>query len=132
MRIYLAGAIWGVVDPITWRRKLTSQLPEGWEVIDPTQIELFVDNEVDYESAQKLVSGDLRAIESCDVMLALLNTPSWGTAMEIFYANQLGIPVIGWNPEGKPVGPWLVVHCEDILSNFEDIKLFLQNLLANA
>ena len=129
MRVYLGGAIRGVKDPISWRRAVTEQLPEGWEAIDPTKIELFVDNEDDYEGAKRVVSGDLRAIETCDAMLALINVPSWGTAMEIFYANQLKIPVIGWNAGGGSVGPWLQVHCNWILSDFEDIKLFLQNLL---
>lgn len=132
MRVYLAGAIWNVEDPISWRRSVTNQLPKGWEAIDPTQIELFVADEHVEENARRVVEVDLRAIETCDVMLALISIPSWGTAMEIFYANQLKIPVIGWNPTETSIGPWVSVHCKYILSDFEDIKLFLQNLLVKA
>ena len=52
--------------------------------------------------------------------------------MEVFYAHSLGIPVIGWNPEEKPFGPWLKVHCKYIFSDFYNIKLVLQNLLVKA
>lgn len=124
MRIYLAGAITDIVDPTSWRRAVTKQLPDGWEAVDPT---LFK-----YEDDNELVAGDLKAIENCDAVLALINTPSWGTGMEIFYANQLKIPVIGWNPSERLISPWVRVHCEDILSDFEDIKVFLQNLLVKA
>lgn len=132
MRVYLAGAIRYAKDPFTWRLAVAKVLPDGWEAVDPTQIELFVENEDDYEGAKRIVSGDLRAIETCDAMIAFLNIPSWGTAMEMFYASQLKIPVIGWNPDGTSVGPWVRVHCTDIHIDFEGIKLFLQNLLVKA
>ena len=65
-------------------------------------------------------------------VLVSISIPSWGTAMEVFYAHSLGIPVIGWNPEEKPFGPWLKVHCKYIFSDFYNIKLVLQNLLVKA
>lgn len=134
MKVYLAGGIWGVKDPVTWRRDVAAQLPEGWEAVDPTQIELFVeseDDDTDNEKARKIVDVDLAAIEDSDAIIALVNQPSWGTAMEIFYAHELGLPVIGWNPrsDGRPVGPWLRVHCNAITADFAAVKLFLQAIL---
>jgi hypothetical protein len=62
----------------------------------------------------------------------MISQPSWGTAMEIFYAHGLKIPVIGWNPHpaGRMVGPWVKFHCSIVTSNFEEAKQFLQTLLA--
>jgi nucleoside 2-deoxyribosyltransferase len=132
MKVYLAGPIRNVADPISWRRKLATKMPEGWEVVDPTKIELFIDNEDSEEAIERLVKGDLDAIKSCDAVLALIDMPSWGTAMEIFYAHSLMIPIVAWNPTEKSVGPWLKFHCTIIVPRFEDIKLFLQNLLVKA
>jgi nucleoside 2-deoxyribosyltransferase len=133
MRIYLAGAIWGIKDPFTWRKHAALDLPD-WEIIDPTKTELFVENEHEDENARKVVADDLRAIESCNAVLAMISEPSWGTAMEMFYAYQLKIPVIGWNPwpGGRTVGPWIKVHCNIVTSDFRDVKQFLQTLLAKA
>ena len=141
MKIYLAGAIWGIEDPVTWRRKLTAQLPEGWETIDPTQIELFVENEDEDEKACEIVEVDLAAIRMSDAFLARIDRPSWGTAMEMFYAYNLRIPVIGWIPHGEAVSewggkritpPWVKAHSDIVTSDFEVVTQFLQNLLVKA
>jgi nucleoside 2-deoxyribosyltransferase len=132
MKLYLAGAIQNASDPITWRRNLTTKMPEGWEVIDPTEINLFVGTEDNIEAARRIVTNDLNAIRKCDALLALVNIASWGTGMEIFFAYQLKVPIIIWSPGGKPVGPWLQFHSTVVLSEFADIKVFLRNLLANA
>ncbi len=128
MKVYLAGAIWGVKDPATWRRDVTAQLPEGWEAINPMDLELFVDNED--ANPELVVERDLHAIEECDAVLALITQPSWGTAMEVFFAHEMGIPVIGWNPrpDGRPVGPWLRVHTRALTNDFAAVKLFLETL----
>jgi nucleoside 2-deoxyribosyltransferase len=141
MRVYLAGAIWGVEDPVTWRQNIAIRLPEGWEAVDPTQIELFVEDEHLEENAHRIVEADLSAIETCDAVLARVDHPSWGTAMEMFYAHSRHIPVIGWNPRGDSisaragkttVGPWVKVHCKIVTPDFEIVKQFLQNLLVKA
>jgi nucleoside 2-deoxyribosyltransferase len=131
MRIYLAGAIRNTDDATTWRRDAASQLPD-WDVIDPTRLEQFIEDQHAEENARKIVRDDLRAVESSNVVLALVDMPSWGTAMEIFYASQLKIPVIGWNPGNNPVSPWLMVHCNIIIPDFWSVKKHLQTLLAKA
>jgi len=141
VKIYLAGAIWGVEDPVTWRRKLADRLPQGWEAIDPTQIELFVENEHEEEKAREIVSADLNAIQTSNAFLARIDRPSWGTAMEMFYAYNLRIPVIGWIPNREAVSewggkritpPWVRAHSDIVTSDFEVVTQFLQNLLVKA
>ena len=58
MKVYLAGAIYGVKDPITWRRDVTALLPEDWEAVERMQIELFVEDEnADVEWPCKVVEA---------------------------------------------------------------------------
>jgi nucleoside 2-deoxyribosyltransferase len=126
-KVYLAGPVFGCADPETWRNDVTAQLPKGWEAVNPLKIERFTSDTKD--QARRIVTADLKAIDYCDAMLALIDDPSWGTAMEIFYADETCIPIIGWQPKfnGRPVSPWLQVHCALITSDFAEAMKFLKN-----
>lgn len=133
MKLYLAGGIQDIIDPITWRREIASKLPEGWTAIAPIEIDSFI--EIDIKKARKIVETDLKTIRFSDAVLARIDYPSWGTAMEIFYAHGLAIPIIGWNPPdpglwgGKTtVSPWIVAHCDIITSDIKVVTKSLQNL----
>lgn len=132
MKVYLGGAIDEAKDPFGWRKTVAAQLPEGWEAVDP--IDLNNGPFKPGDDAQKLVDADLDAIEGCDAFIAMISQASWGTGMEIFYAHGCGIPIIGWNPHpaGRLVGPWLTVHCSLITVNLDEVNRYLQNLLAKA
>jgi nucleoside 2-deoxyribosyltransferase len=124
-RLYLAGPIWGTADPVTWRQVMTKFLPDTWEAVDPTIIQVSKDS-------REIVRADLTAIRTCEAVLARIDRPSWGTAMEIFYAHSKKIPIIGWYQDGVVGSPsiWVEVHCNIITSDFREVKRFLQNLLA--
>jgi nucleoside 2-deoxyribosyltransferase len=126
-RVYLAGPIWGTADPVTWRQVMTRYLPEGWEAVDPTQLQVS-------EDPREIVRADLTAIRTCEAVIARIDRPSWGTAMEIFYAHSKKIPIIGWYQDGvmPSMSIWVEVHCDTITSDFRVVKRFLQNLLAKA
>jgi nucleoside 2-deoxyribosyltransferase len=126
--VYLAGPITEDADPRTWRENVAAQLPPGWQAIDPVKIEFALRN------PREIVDTDLTAIEECDAVLALVDRPSWGTAMEIFYSHELGIPVIGWmpKPNGRPLSPWLTLHCNVIVRDFADAMTYLQKEKASA
>ncbi len=128
MKVYLGGAVWGIADPIVWRAQFAKKLPEGWEAVDPVKDGVFAGDINDVEGAQAVVSRDLKLIAGCDAFLALVNVPSWGTGMEIFFAHQLRIPIVAWNPGGKQMSAWLMAHCT-IVTDFPGVKSFLQNLL---
>jgi nucleoside 2-deoxyribosyltransferase len=99
--VYLAGAIWQEPDPLTWRRHAAQILPDGWAAIDPNATEMELDK------AQSIIRDDLSNILRCDAVLAKVERPSWGTAMELFFAQQHRIPVIGWGDAKLPLSPWL-------------------------
>lgn len=128
-KVYLAGAIWGIEDPDTWRNEVTAQLPKGWEAVNPLKIERHAQGTKDL--ARRIIDTDLAAIDECDAVLAWIDVPSWGTAMEIFYSNEMCIPVIGWQPNhaDRAVSPWLQVHCTIITSDIAEAMKYLKNKL---
>jgi len=124
-RIYLAGAIWGVKDPFTWRRDVAVNLPEGWEAVNPLDLGdgIFDENT---ETPEMVVERDFQAIIECRHVLARIDMPSWGTAMEIRFAKEKEVPVFGWTVGNqRPVGPWLRAHCA-VLTH--DIHIIFEHL----
>jgi nucleoside 2-deoxyribosyltransferase len=114
-KVYLAGPIFKVEDPATWRSAVATALAVNWEAVDPIALEASI------EEPDKLVATDLRAIRQCHAMFARVDVPSWGTAMEIFFAASIGIPVIGWRPGSDgPDSPWLKHHTREIYRSFAE------------
>lgn len=123
-RLYLAGPIFNVADPRSWRRDVANALPPGWTAVDPLDLEDLSAG----SSAHEIVHADLAAIETCDVVLAKAVEPSWGTAMEIRFAFDHEISVICWRPGRdslETVSPWLQYHCRLITSCFKEVLGFL-------
>lgn len=119
-KVYLCGGIFGLPDHgQTWREQVISMLPENWEAINPVLYEL---SEKDPEA---LIKQDYLYILSSDVIIARVRNPSWGTAMELHFAKQIGVPVIGWPFVRKPVdtynySPWLLSHVAVYAGSLED------------
>jgi len=77
--------------------------------------------------AQELVERDLAAIKGCSAVLAYVNGAfSIGTPQEIVYAYLWGIPVYCLVSNGHEDHPWLVYHCEKIVTSKEDMEEFLR------
>jgi nucleoside 2-deoxyribosyltransferase len=107
--VYLAGAINGLGDEevFGWRRKAASAL-SGFEVIDPAARDF---RGIEAGNEQEIVTRDLEDIDRAHVMLARAERPSWGTAMEIFYARGRGVRVVAFGA-GQFPSPWLALHAE--------------------
>mgnify|MGYP000094191052 CR=1 FL=1 len=98
---------------------------EGFEVIDQ-----FQDKKMDYSSiedfrgkkrlAEKIVRNDLEFIEKCDVVVAICDKPSFGTAIEIYYAKKLGKKVIVLNKEAQQ-SPWPIAFADQLVKNKEEL-----------
>lgn len=108
MRVYLAGPILGVTDDqaIEWRESARI----AWNGLPIETVSPMVR---DYrgredENVAEIVEGDIRDIESCDIVLAFCWQPSVGTSMEIRHAWTKGIPVYAI-VYGR-VSPWLRYH----------------------
>lgn len=100
--LYLAGPIHGVEDPVSWRMVASNRLSHKWNIIDPI-------NDPTFAIIRELIELDLRNVRQADIVLAKVDAPSWGTAMEIFAARAARVQVWAFDaPEQR--SPWLQYH----------------------
>lgn len=109
---YLSGAMFGLDDNGQDWRNLACQIgpPKGWKY--------FIPNVADDFHPRDLVSLDFRTILQCQAVIARVNRPGWGTAMELLFASQNKIPVIGWDAP-TPYSPWLAAHVDGMTDTLE-------------
>ena len=142
--IYLTGNTYNPTNPqhygqpympdmsMDWRNFALTRLQyHGLRVVNPLELP-WTETEVDFaEEAIDLANlGDERVrralgmIDQCDGLLANLERPSFGTAMEIFYAHRTGkmVTVVGQGP----YNPWVLSHSQ---ARFNDIDLALQYII---
>jgi nucleoside 2-deoxyribosyltransferase len=108
-KVYLAGPIHGRsdIECKAWRNEAAAILGiHDISCLDPMQHDY---RGLEDESAEQLVEEDERMIDEADVVLVNANEPSWGTAMEVFYAKNLGKEVVAFT-NAETVSPWLRVH----------------------
>lgn len=103
--IYLCGAINGCTDSeaTDWREKVKRELYGRYEFLDPMRRDY---RGCEDENVNAIVRGDIADIEASDVLLVAAGRPSWGTAMETWYAARLGSKRIEVVCSGR-VSPWL-------------------------
>lgn len=118
MKVYLAGPIFGCSDDEagSWRRQATEALSPYCDVVDPMRRD-FRGSEL--ENERLIVLGDKGDIKHSDAVLVNALRPTWGTAMEVFYAADLGKKVVAFVGHQRP-SPWLRYHCEYVFPALED------------
>lgn len=123
--VYLAGGINGLSDSECndWRTE-AKQLLVGFETLDPMRRD-YRGREA--ECVNEIVHGDLIDIRKSNVVLAMCPRPSWGTAMEIYFARKKGKAVFTVVPPG-PVSPWLTYHSK-VCRSLEDAVGEIRDLL---
>ena len=67
----------------------------------------------------EIVHGDLADIDSCGAVLASFTAPDEGTAMECWYAQSRGIPVVVYTG-GTPVHPWTMYVASSVHATLDD------------
>lgn len=126
-KVYLAGGIAGLKfeDAAGWRDVATRHFARYQvEAISPLCLEGAVythlnggvrpehENELTYDvpATKYIVWKDLEIIKQCQGILVNAARPSWGTAMEIFFAaHVLNKPVVSFgNPDER--SPWVLNH----------------------
>jgi nucleoside 2-deoxyribosyltransferase len=124
-RVYLAGAINKCTDAECkdWREEAKQLLGEGFECVDPMRRDY---RGKELASAPQIVYGDLRDIDSSNIILVRAEQPSWGTAMEMFYAFKLGTKlVIAFTALEHP-SPWLRLHCHHLCPHLVEAVNFIK------
>lgn len=105
---YLAGSITHADDAASWRQEAAANAPAGWLALDPLVFELAKN-----VSPAEIVKLDYGLIMKSSAVIVKVDKPSWGTAMELAFARQHGIPVIAIFEEGfvwSQQSPWLRHH----------------------
>jgi nucleoside 2-deoxyribosyltransferase len=122
MRVYLGGPINGCSDQQAkeWRGIASERLhAANIETVDPMCRD-YRGRELEHGISAEIVQGDLADIDRCDVCLFACPRPSYGTAMEIFYASRAGKRVIVFVANGNTApSPWLVHHASTVVQGLE-------------
>lgn len=124
--IYLCGPINGCTDEECkdWRELVKAIWPGT--CIDPMRRD-YRGREAD--SVREIVELDKIDVSKADAILVSCDKPSWGTAMEVIYAWQIGKPVVVVCPEGMSISPWLRYHSHAIEHSYADAVACIQGLL---
>lgn len=109
MKTYLCGGINKLSDADCrdWR-EAAKEMMQPFQCIDPMRRDY---RGKEAQSVKAIVAGDMADIRECDVVLVNASRPSWGTAMEIRIAHEMGKFVVAFGAGEKP-SPWLVHHCQ--------------------
>jgi nucleoside 2-deoxyribosyltransferase len=75
----------------------------------------------------KIINSDLKYIENSDAIVAIANGPSYGTAIKIFVAKNLGKKIILFAKDPVPT-PWPVYFSDLIATSEEQLYGILRNL----
>lgn len=129
LKVIVCGAI--ANKGISKIRKFQSLLKEkGFHVIDQVsdkyygKIKDFRDKK---KLAEEIVKHDLDSIKESDVVVALIDRPSFGVAIEIYFATILGKKVIIMSKRRVP-SPWPIAFSDKIVHNEERLILALREL----
>lgn len=119
--IYLCGGINKLsdADAKDWREAAKSELAGQFEFLDPMRRDY---RGKEAESVREIIDGDIVDIDSSDILLVNASRPSWGTAMELFYAFRYGRrleAVITVCPDDRP-SPWLLGHSTYVVKTFTE------------
>lgn len=131
MKVLVCGSIgFGGLSEI---REIQSLLrKEGFAVLDHISekgmdysgIEDFRDKK---DLAQEIVNHDLDFVRKSDVIVALLNRPSYGTAIEIFVAKELGKKVVFLSERQVPT-PWPIAFSNSVVKTKKELISTLREL----
>lgn len=117
IRPYLCGPIWQCTDEecVYWRERVKEAFPHA---LDPMRRDY---RNVELENAAEIVILDKLDVRNCDCVVVNYTKPSTGTSMEIFYAWELGKPIIVWCSNGEKLSPWILYHCTSVVYSFDDL-----------
>lgn len=121
--VYLCGGINGLSDSeaTDWREDTKVALAGKFSFLDPMRRD-FRGREAD--SVREIIDGDLSDIDVSDILIVNAARPSWGTAMEVFYANTQGKMIFTVCPGDRP-SPWLIGHSSRIFKSLSEACEFL-------
>jgi len=123
--VYLCGAINGCTDEeaMNWREATKKELNGIFAFLDPMRRDY---RGKESECVNEIVAGDLADIAASDIVLVAGDRPSWGTAMECFYAFREGKIVV--TVCSSRSSPWLSFHSTRVCPSLFGAWSFLRRL----
>ncbi|MBI5355807.1 MAG: hypothetical protein HZB68_05120 [Candidatus Aenigmarchaeota archaeon] len=105
---------------------------EGFEILnhirgkdmDYSAIRDFRDED---ELCQRIVNHDLEYVDKADVLVVIFNGPSYGTAMEMYYAKQKGKKIV-LLAEKEIATPWPVHFSDYVVKSQDELFRVLRDL----
>jgi len=83
------------------------------------------------ELVERIVKRDLEAVEEADVVVAICEAPSFGTAVEMFVAKQMGKRIVLFSR--KPVrSPWPVKFSDRSATSMRDLLEILSGFATSS
>lgn len=128
MKIMVCGSIgYGGLSKI---RKIQSLLKEnGFTVVDQISKDIVCGGSKDFRNEKKLsekvVKHDLGFVKKSDVIVVIADAPSYGTAIEMFVAKELGKKVIVFSEKEIPT-PWPIAFSDYIVNSYKELILYLE------
>ena len=132
--VFISGPILGMENEQEYRVTITKICNRlGLQVIDPWRREkiLYKGNEHCWWTKcvpMDFVQRDLDDADRCDIMVAYMPKLSAGACMEMFYAKRKGKKIIVVSGM-ECLSPWIVVHSDVIVKQFEELEDALKQLL---
>ena len=134
LKIYLAGACYNEPDEgREWRENATKLLKHAAEWVDSSceiinPLTFFSYSEHKHKSHKQVKNFYLNKIKKSDIVLVNLknSSQSCGTCMEVQYAVDNNIPVIGFDAENAY--PWIAeVDCEAVFDNLMETVDYIRD-----
>jgi hypothetical protein len=120
IKIYLASTIYQCDPGKSWKKRFMDQLDSSlYEFFDPDPVS---------ECNNSMIARDKYEITNCNIFVAYIERPTFGTSMEILHAfNQQTIPILVINPGLKYANDlWLKYHshliCDNVIECTDHIK----------
>ena len=114
IKLYLAGTIYTDEPGKSWKQRFIQELDSSlYEFFDPDPVN---------EPESYMVARDKAEITNCDIFVAYIERPSFGTAMEIMYASMLQTkPILIINPNTSLFNDlWVSYHAHLICLDVKD------------
>lgn len=126
--VYLCGPINGRSDSDCndWRSK-AKLLLEDLQTLDPMRHDYRGNEEARY---LQIIENDKADVDASDALLVYFDKPSFGTAMEIYYAADQRKRVVAVNAGAEPTSPWVTGHAYSVFKSLEEGCKCLRQLLA--
>ena len=124
MKVYLSGGIAGLTfeEANAWRSEVTEKLRDrGAQTLNPLRGRMFLCADDEVLDPNEIVQRDLRDIRACDLVLARMDAPSIGTAIEIwqaYYVEHKPVILVSQNIKLRE-HPWLQVACTKMFAHLD-------------